>query len=279
MVELIHGDCLKILEQFPDNYFSATICDPPYGLSKDPDIREVMLSWLDGQKYSGNKNGFMGKEWDAFVPGPRYWEIIYKKMKPGAYLLAFSSTRTWDLLSIAIRFAGFENRDTIASFGGPPAITHMQGQGFPKSHSVFKALKRMANNGHEISEGFIEAHRGSGTNLKPAWEVILVFRKPFRGTVAENVLEHGTGAINVDATRVPVGSEVLRTGSQHGEGEYDNSFWVITRYNGTEYVYNIVEGEESPEIHLMHKEKTTERTKNILDSAFSSSRKHEAQRS
>lgn len=106
--------------------------------------------------------GFMGKDWDHGVPGEMFWVEILRVAKPGAYLLAFGGTRTFHRLACAIEDAGWEIRDTVM---------WVYGSGFPKSH-----------NGP-----------WGGTALKPAWEPIIVARKPLIGTVAENVLRYGTG--------------------------------------------------------------------------------------
>lgn len=177
----MHEDCLAALARCPPASADACVTDPPYGLSKEPDVVEVMRHWIAGDRYEHGASGFMGKTWDSFVPGPEYWREVYRVLKPGAHLLAFSGSRTWDLLSTAIRMAGFENRDTV----GCPTLAWMQGQGKPQP--LLDSDKVGA---------------GIGTALKPAWEVILVFRKPLAGTVVENVLAHGTGALNIDATRI-----------------------------------------------------------------------------
>lgn len=169
--ELHLGDCRQVLSTFEKNSIDAVVCDPPYGLSHDPDTNEMLNNWLDNLPYEhSDRGGFMGKDWDSFVPGPEYWDYLFRVMKPGAWLLAMSSTRTWDLLSIAIRLAGFQNRDTI----GIPTLAWMHGQGFPKGKAA----------------------------LKPAWEVILVFRKPLAGTLEDNVDWYGTGELNIDESRI-----------------------------------------------------------------------------
>ena len=127
---------------------------------------------------------FMGKEWDHGVPGQVFWDAALRVAKPGAHLLAFGGTRTYHRLVCAIEDAGWEIRDTIA---------WVYGTGFPKSLDVSKQMES------DDWDGF-------GTALKPSLEPICVARKPFSGTVAENVLEHGTGALNVDGCRI--GTEV-----------------------------------------------------------------------
>jgi len=110
---IVVGDCLDTLKELPGESVTAALCDPPYGLSKNPDIRDVLKVWLNDEEYRGATGGFMGKEWDSFVPGPAVWKEIYRVMKPGAVLLAFGGTRTADLLGLALRLAGFEIFDTV----------------------------------------------------------------------------------------------------------------------------------------------------------------------
>jgi len=119
---------------------------------------------------------FMGKDWDHGVPGVHFWQEALKVLKPGGYLLAFGGTRTFHRLAVAVEDAGFEMRDTLM---------WVYGSGFPKSH-----------NGP-----------WGGTALKPDYEPLLLARKPLVGTVAANVLAHGTGGLNIDGCRV--GDEVL----------------------------------------------------------------------
>ena len=115
---------------------------------------------------------FMGRKWDYDVPSKEIWEQCLRVLKPGGHLLAFAGTRTQHRMAVNIEDAGFEIRDMIA---------WVYGSGFPKSRNVGD---------------------GWGTALKPALEPITVARKPFKGTVANNVLTHGTGAINIDGCRV-----------------------------------------------------------------------------
>jgi len=144
------------------------------------DCRELMAT-LDAESVDAVVTdppyglSFMGKGWDHGVPGVEFWTEAMRVAKPGAHLLAFGGTRTYHRLACAIEDAGWEIRD---------CVMWVYGSGFPKSHN----LK--------------DEWAGWGTALKPAWEPVIVARKPFKGTVAANVLEHGTGAINVDGCRV-----------------------------------------------------------------------------
>ena len=133
--------------------------------------------------------GFMGKKWDGLPPSLEWAEACYRVLKPGGHIAAFGGTRTWHRLAVAIEDAGFEMRDSLA---------WLYGSGFPKSHNVGKSTGD-------------ERYAGHGTALKPAFEPIVLARKPLaEKTVARNVLAYGTGAINVDACRI-AGESTRRT--------------------------------------------------------------------
>ena len=194
--QLHHGDCLEVLRSMPDCSVDSIVTDPPYGLS------------------------FMGKKWDYDVPSVDVWVECFRVLKPGGHLLAFAGTRTQHRMAVRIEDAGFEIRDMIA---------WVYGSGFPKSLDVSKAIDKAAGhwrgragevaskNGAMSGGNYARTPKGDpitdaakqwqgwGTALKPALEPITVARKPLVGTVAENVLQHGTGAINVDGGRVEGG--------------------------------------------------------------------------
>jgi DNA modification methylase len=168
------GDCLQIMPTLEAESVDAVVCDPPYGLE------------------------FMGKDWDHGVPGEHFWSEALRVAKPGAHLLAFGGTRTHHRLACAIEDAGWEIRD---------CLMWLYGSGFPKSLNVGKALDPRTED--EIEAGIPEPPeaarwRGYGTSLKPAWEPIILARKPLAGTVAANVTEYGCGGINVDGCRVEI---------------------------------------------------------------------------
>jgi len=129
------GDCVDYMATMADNTYSAVFCDPPYGLGETPDMAEVLTHWLAGDDYKASGGGFMGKSWDSFVPGPSVWKEVYRVCKPGAVLLAFGGTRTADLLSIAIRLAGWQRWDEIVYFW-------TYGSGFPKGRNVQKSAEQ-----------------------------------------------------------------------------------------------------------------------------------------
>jgi site-specific DNA-methyltransferase (adenine-specific) len=220
---IILGDNRWTLKRIPSASIDAVVCDPPYGLSKEPDMAEVLKHWLAGDDYEATGGGFMGKSWDSFVPGPATWREVLRVLKPGGHCLAFAGARTVDLMGLALRLGGFEIRD---------CLSWLYGSGFPKSLDVSKAIDKAAGAEREVTRAatreFVPgdaigwdqrastererrdnpataaaaAWAGWGTALKPAWEPIIVARKPLVGTVAANVLEHGTGAINVDGCRI-----------------------------------------------------------------------------
>ena len=212
-VVLHHGDCLDVLAAMPDASVDAIVTDPPYGL------------------------GFMGEAWDDLPPGLPWAVECLRVLKPGGHLLAFGGTRTWHRLACAAEDAGFEMRDSIAWLYGSGFPKSLD-----VSKAIDKAAgaerEVIGRKGGRYAYGFSEDARdhfkpygdggftadpstigditapatpaaqqwqGWGTALKPAFEPIVVARKPLAGTVAANVLAHGTGALNVDGCRVGAG--------------------------------------------------------------------------
>ena len=231
-VDIRHGDCLEVLRELPDNSVDSVVCDPPYGLSntKPQQVADVLAAWVTGdtEAVPATKGGFMGKDWDSFVPPPAVWAECLRVLKPGGHMAVFAGARTQDLMGLSIRLAGFEIRDTLG---------WIYGSGFPKSMDISKAIDKAAGAEREVigvkpytnqdirgnayeSEIARERDRiqatitapatpeaarwdGWGTALKPAIEPIILARKPLVGTVAQNVLAHGVGGLNIDACRVP----------------------------------------------------------------------------
>lgn len=222
------GDCLDVLREMPDNSVDSIVTDPPYGLS------------------------FMGKKWDYDVPAVAVWVECLRVLKPGGYLLAFAGTRTQHRMACRIEDAGFEIRDMIA---------WVYGSGFPKSLDVSKAIDKAAGVEREVvgtrikagidgsqtfaQDAWTQANRGEieieidittpateaarqwqgwGTALKPALEPITMARKPFACTVAANVLLHGTGALNIDASRVTHSEGLLLGGGDSGSMQSGEAF-------------------------------------------------------
>ena len=197
-VTLYAGNCLDVMKGLDDQSVDAIVTDPPYEL------------------------GFMGKSWDAsgIAFNVDVWREPLRVLKPGGHLLAFSGSRTYHRMAVAIEDAGFEIRDQIQ---------WIYGSGFPKSMDVSKQIDKAAGSQREVVSGVTDRRedgttyglghsgiitskdaitddaktwQGWGTALKPAHEPIVLARKPLIGTVANNVLTHGTGALNIDGTRV-----------------------------------------------------------------------------
>jgi len=223
---LITGNCEDQLKNLPDNSVDSVVTDPPYEL------------------------GFMGKSWDSsgIAYNVEMWKEVLRVLKPGGYLLSFGGSRTYHRMACAIEDAGFEIRDQIM---------WVYGSGFPKSLDVAKAIDKMAgvefeakpasgvgfmnssDDGYnttlnqlvQTGESTDEANKwkGWGTALKPAHEPIVMARKPLsEKTVAKNVLEHGTGGINIDGSRI--GTEVRTYGgmsaNQPEVGTFRDDNWV-----------------------------------------------------
>jgi len=236
---LYRGDCLKVLRKLEDNSIDSIVTDPPYGLS------------------------FMGRKWDYDVPSVAIWKECLRVLKPGGHLLAFAGTRTQHRMAVNIEDAGFEIRDMIA---------WCYGSGMPKSLDVSKAIdatlihggsgskqikktnlsrpgsgvcrkstttngimgassgSKITNNNPETTEAL--KYAGFGTALKPALEPLTIARKPLIGTVAKNVLKHGTGALNIDGCRVhsggpkqaTAGRRTVSDGKGFGVGQGGSSY-------------------------------------------------------
>ena len=218
---IINGDCIEEMQKLIDQgvQVDAVVTDPPYEI------------------------GFMGREWDSTGIAYRKetWRLAWELLKPGGHLLAFSASRTYHRMTVAIEDAGFEIRDQMM---------WLYGSGFPKSMNISKAIDKSAGAEREVvrvdasklrpnkngsgrvtsscdgssgnagwkdngatitASATLEAKQweGWGTALKPAHEPIAVGRKPLsESTVAKNVLKHGTGGINIDASRIPTNPDV-----------------------------------------------------------------------
>ena len=137
MHTIIHGDCLEELKKLDDNSVDAVITDPPYGLSntKPKQVADVLKAWVTGETEAvpAKRGGFMGKDWDSFVPPPAVWAECLRVLKPGGHMAVFAGARTQDLMGLSIRLAGFEIRDTLG---------WIYGSGFPKSMDVSKAIDK-----------------------------------------------------------------------------------------------------------------------------------------
>jgi site-specific DNA-methyltransferase (adenine-specific) len=249
---LHHGDCLDVLRTLPDNSVDAVVTDPPYGLEfmgKDwdgadgfrrslnpndagrdnafgrtsrtsPEYRtgrgaRVLTERADeltqrGKGHSTSAGPYLASGVDSVrVAGRPFQEWCeawatecLRVLKPGGHLLAFGGSRTWHRLTCAVEDAGFEVRDSIA---------WLYGSGFPKSLNLVD----------EAGE-----RTGWGTALKPAFEPVVVARKPLLGTVAANVLTHGTGALNIDACRVGTESTTRTKRGGANDFPHEDDSWT-----------------------------------------------------
>lgn len=236
-LEVLHGDATDVLKQFPDEHFHSCVTDPPYGLAYYPSamINEIMRAWVAGRDYdfSGHRS-FMGKSWDE-IPQPSHWREVLRVLKPGAHLAVFVSPRTSDLLGMSLRLAGAEIRDSIAWIttggfprsqnvgkmlakralrervkSGQPINLNLQGQRrrYPGAGGRAKPIAGHSLSAEEILalapeagpalENFSGIRSGG---LRPSHQVVLLARKPFSGSVLDNVQAHGTGGLHVSSAR------------------------------------------------------------------------------
>jgi DNA modification methylase len=243
--QLITGDALTELRKLPAESVHSVVTDPPYHLTTGKRGGSGAAS-LNENSPAGRARvgtGFMGMTWDGgdVAHSSELWAEVLRVAKPGAHLLAFGGTRTFHRLACAIEDAGWEIRDCIMwvyGSGFPKSLDVSKAidkaAGVEREVVGRKSDPRWLANGSakpfatdkgwnqhgmtcnsESAAGFVTAPAtgaskqwdGWGTALKPAWEPIIVARKPLRGTVARNVQEHGTGGVNIDGCRVPFESE------------------------------------------------------------------------
>lgn len=218
---LLTGDCIEMMRGMPDQCVDSIVTDPPYHLTTGKKggsgPASVNLESPYGRARIGT--GFMGMKWDGGDIAHRVemWAECLRVLKPGGHLFAFSGTRTYHRMTCAIEDAGFEVRDQFA---------WVYGSGFPKSKNLSGDWQ------------------GWGTAAKPAWEPIALARKSFGGSVEANVLQHGTGALNIDGCRVPSGADHAEkcasvvglasnmNGNAYGEwtGEREDSYSPLGRW-------------------------------------------------
>jgi len=270
-LKLINGDSMEVLKDLPSESIDSVVTDPPYGLSQisTKQFNECMIKWCtDDRSYMPKSKGFMGKSWDSFVPPPSLWDEVYRVLKPGGHALIFAGSRTQDLMGLSLRLAGFEMRDVIQ---------WIYGEGFPKSLNIGKAIDKIQGNerkviGKDKNFGATKKEKGKttygdyegswnitkgesqwegwGTALKPAYEPALLVRKPVQGSIAQNVLDHGVGGINIDGCRIETNEILGRLkggfgNAMVGANNYSNFNSIGITKEGGRFPSNVILNEET----------------------------------
>ena len=241
---LVNGDCLEEVQKLVDKgiQVDSIVTDPPYHLTSIVERfgKEGSAPAKDKDgAFQRQSKGFMGKEWDGgdIAFRKETWELFMKVLKPGGHLLAFSASRTYHRMAVAVEDAGFEIRDQIM---------WLYGSGFPKSLNLGKSVDKKLGN-ERIKTGQTKTHsnkgmpqaeertaigagafgqeveeeitvgtsewEGWGTALKPAHEPIVLARKPLsENSIVANVLKHKTGGIHIDACRIEYANEMIEVG-------------------------------------------------------------------
>jgi len=249
---LHEGDCLKVLADLPEGYFDSIVTDPPYHLTSivkrfGGANAAPAKAGTDGL-FQRSSRGFMGKEWDGgdIAFRSETWAAALRVLKPGGHLVAFSAAKNYHHMALAIELAGFEMRDAILSLysaseawrafldsltpdqigalaracatSDAPLLAWLYGCGFPKSHDVSKGIDKLL--GAATPEA--AEWEGWGTALKPAWEPIVLARKPLaEGSVARQHMATGTGGLNIDAARIPSdGGKVTKSNERKAGNGY-----------------------------------------------------------
>lgn len=251
---IFHADCRDVLRQLEDNSIDSIVTDPPYAL-----VSIVKRFGKPGsapaksnEAYQRASAGFMGKSWDTgeVAFSEEFWTECLRVLKPGGHVVAFSGTRTYHRMAVAIEDAGFEIRDQLG---------WLYGSGFPKSHDVAKALDKAAGvefkakpasgvgfmgpdgpGGYNVTKNQLErtgesTHdakhwQGWGTAIKPAWEPICLARKPLsEKSVAANVLKWGVGALNIDGCRVEAEKKTGWGGKAAGGNSWNDDNCGLTK--------------------------------------------------
>ena len=269
-VTLLKGDCLQKLKELKDNSVDSVVTDPPYGIgfmNKEWDSPKKHRELVEREqkrsekRYKEGKSPAKGtfskgvqpglaiggaKEGKWFEEWTEQWaKEAYRVLKPGGYVLSFCAPRMYHRMASGIEDAGFQIRDQIM---------WVFGSGFPKSHNIGKAVDKLQGNEREVVgvedkgkqdlqfQGYSgtvthtkgnSPYEGWGTALKPAHEPIVMARKPFKGSVAQNVLEYGTGGINIDECRIEG-----KPRTTHKDGNYTGKYENATSYKVPENTFN-----------------------------------------
>jgi len=209
---LLRGDVLSFARHYHGLKFHALLCDAPYHLYSIADrFGADNAVPANGDVYARSSRGFMGKHWDGgdVAMNPEIWRALAAHLLPGAFLMVFAGTLNDDLISVSLRQAGLVKFHKAIYWG--------YGSGFPKATRIDTQIDRAAgaNGFTDISQPVTSlartwaGHRYGLQALKPAAETILIFRKPYEGLPVDSIVQHGAGALNVEAGRI--GTETVKT--------------------------------------------------------------------
>lgn len=220
-VRILIGDCLERMAELEADSVDSCVTDPPYHLTSI--VKRYAKSHLEhsaakdltkvkAPQYKWLARGFMGQQWDGgdIAFRPETWEAVYRVLKPGSHLVAFSAPRTYGRMQVAIEDAGFEVRDGLLDVIASDSVAgRFMASLSPEQLGAFCRAVEDSQFGGLLAwvfgSGFPKSHNqpdGWGTALKPAFEPIILARKPLQGTVAANMAAHGTGVINIDGCRI-----------------------------------------------------------------------------
>jgi DNA modification methylase len=303
--QLFHEDCREAIKRIPSDSLDSCVTDPPYALvstlKRFANSPRTEASMPTAGPYARASRGFMGQTWDTGETAfsTEFWAEVYRVLKPGAFVAAFGASRGYHRMACAIEDAGFEIRDSLM---------WVYGTGFPKSHDVSKGVDKhlgaeriVTREGAVKRDGYgddwdtgpstdrprkdlpatpaAQEWEGWGTALKPAFEPIVLARKPLsEGTVAANVLRWRTGALNIGASRVPspdgvarvqhhkTGAESMFSGINGGtlvEPSFDGRWPANVVHDGSDEVVGMFPVTSSGKIESHHK-RTVETTTEVF---------------
>ena len=186
------GEAADVLDSLEEGSVHGVVTDPPYGLTSTLDTTTMLTAWLEGEEFINDADGYGGADWDHAVPGPDLWRRVLRVLAPGGFALVFGATRTVGLTQVALQLAGFEVRDQWMWTYGGARLT---------SRDLGKQV-------HELGDDILgESLAGLRSTVRPAYEPILVARRPLdkdlAPTVLENVLDFGVGSIDHSALARP----------------------------------------------------------------------------
>jgi len=227
--KIYNEDAVEWAKNYQKGKFHALLCDAPYHLTsivkRFGKKNSAPAQFGTDGVFSRSSKGFMGQQWDGgdLAFRPETWEAFGQVLHPGAFGMAFSASRNWHRMAVAIEDVGFILHPTIFLWA--------QGQGFPKATNISKQLDY--HDGNQTWEG----HRYGLQALKPAVEPIIVFQKPYEGKPLENIVRTGAGALNIDAARIPLAGD----GDEYVINEFEDGMKPFGNGAGHKYKSKRVE--------------------------------------